>query len=96
MEAMMRKKVPDYLLRMIDDYLSDWWVIYEGDKWSLKDEMTCSAPQVSQVGPLFCNVMYDDFLHIDLPAGTCGVGFADDVLVVCTADDVRILDLRVN
>ena len=31
-EAMMRKKVPDYLLRMIDDYLSDRWVIYEGDK----------------------------------------------------------------
>ena len=40
-EAMMRKKVPDYLLRMIDDYLSDRWVIYEGDKWSLKEEMTC-------------------------------------------------------
>ena len=31
-EAMIRKKVPDYLLRMIDDYLSDRWVIYEGDK----------------------------------------------------------------
>ena len=31
-EAMVRKKVPDYLLRMIDDYLSDRWVIYEGDK----------------------------------------------------------------
>ena len=29
-KAMMRKKVPDYLLPMIDDYLSDWWVIYEG------------------------------------------------------------------
>ena len=27
-EAMLRKKVPDYLLRMIDDYLSDRWVIY--------------------------------------------------------------------
>ena len=26
-EAMVRKKVPDYLLRMIDDYLSDRWVI---------------------------------------------------------------------
>ena len=35
-EAMVRKKVPDYLLRMIDGYLSDRWVIYEGDKWSLK------------------------------------------------------------
>ena len=31
-EAIVRKKVPDYLLRMIDDYLSDRWVIYEGDK----------------------------------------------------------------
>ena len=29
---MVRKKVPDYLLRVIDDYLSDRWVIYEGDK----------------------------------------------------------------
>ena len=26
----MREKVPDYLLRMIDDYLRDRWVIYEG------------------------------------------------------------------
>ena len=38
-EAMVRKKVPDYLLQMIDDYLSDRWVIYEGDEWSLKDEV---------------------------------------------------------
>ena len=26
---------------MIDDYLSDRWVIYEDDKWSLKEKMTC-------------------------------------------------------
>ena len=39
-EAMMRKKVPDNLLRMTDDNLSNRWVIYEGDKWSLKEEMT--------------------------------------------------------
>ena len=26
-EVMVRKKVPDYLLRMIDDYFSDRWVI---------------------------------------------------------------------
>ena len=43
-EAMVRKKVPDYLLGMIDDYLSGRWMIYEGDKWSLKEEMTCGAP----------------------------------------------------
>ena len=46
-EAMVRKKVPDYLLQMIHDHLSDRWVIYEGEKWSLKEEMTCGAPQGS-------------------------------------------------
>ena len=59
-EVMVQKKIPDYLLRMIDDYLSDRWVIYEGDKWSLKEEMTCCAPQGSRVGPLVWNFMYDD------------------------------------
>ena len=45
-EAMVQKKIPDYLLR-IDNYLSDRWVIYEVDKWSLKEQMTCDAPQGS-------------------------------------------------
>ena len=84
-EAMVRKKVPDYLLRMIDDYLSDRWVIYEGDKLSLKGEITCGAPRGSRVGRLIRNVMYDYFLRIDLPAGTSIIGFADDTLVVCEA-----------
>ena len=93
---MMRKKVPDFLLRMIDDYLSDRWVIYQGDKWSPKEEMTCGAPQGSRVGSLVWNVMYDDFLRMELPAGTSIIGFADDVLVVCAADDVKILELRIK
>ena len=53
---MVRKKVPDYLLRMIDDYPSDRWVIHEGDKCSLKEEITCGAPQGSRVGPVVWNV----------------------------------------
>ena len=71
-------------------------MIYEGDKWSLKEEMTCGAPQGSRVGPLVWNVMYDDFLRMDLPAGTSIIGFADDALVVCAADNVGILELRIN
>ena len=39
--------------------------------------------------------MYDDFLRMDLPAGTSIIGFADDALFVCAAD-VRILELRIN
>ena len=94
-QAKVRKKVPDYLLRMISDYLSDRWVICEGDKWSLKEEMTCGAPQGSRLGAVVWNVMYDDFLRMDIPAGTSIIGFADDALVVCAAD-VRILELRIN
>ena len=33
---------------------------------------------------------------MDLPAGTTIVGFADDLLVVCAADGVRIPELRIN
>ena len=45
---------------------------------------------------LVWNVMYDDFLRMDLSTGTNIIGFADDALVVCAADDVRILELRIN
>ena len=93
---MMQKKVPDYLLRMIDDYLSERWVVYQSEKYSSKEEMTCDAPQVSRVGPLVWNAMYDDFLRMDLPAGTSIIGFADAALVMCTADDVGILELSIN
>ena len=95
-EAMVRKKVPDYLFWMINDYLSDRWVIYKGDKWSVKEEITRGAPQRSRVGLLVWNFMYDDFLRMDLPAGTSIIFFADDAFVVCAAGDVRILEMRIN
>ena len=58
--------------------------------------MTCGSPQGSGVGPLVWKVMYDDFLCMDLPAGTSINGFANDALVVCTADNAGILELRIN
>ena len=69
---------------------------YEGDKWSLKENMTCGAPQRSLVEPLVWNAMYDDFLQLNQPAGTSIIGFEDDALVVCAAEDIRILELRIN
>ena len=36
------------------------------------------------------------FLRMDLPAGTSIIGFADDALVVFAADNVGILELRIN
>ena len=58
--------------------------------------MTCGAPQRSRVGPLVGNIIYDNFLRMDLPAGTSIIGCAEDALVVCAADDLEILELRIN
>ena len=58
--------------------------------------MTCGAHQGSRAGSLVWNVIYDDFLRMDLPAGTSIIGFADDALVVCAADNVGILEMRIN
>ena len=69
------------IILYIDDYLSDRWVIYKGDKLSIKEEVTCGAPQESRVRLFFWNVMCGDFLHLDLGAGTSIIGFADDLLV---------------
>ena len=77
----MLKKVPDCLFRMIVDYLSNRWVIYEGDKWYLKEEMSYGATQGLWAGPLMWNVMYDVFLRMDLPAGMSITGFTNDALV---------------
>ena len=33
---------------------------------------------------------------MDMPAGTSIIGFADDALVVCAADNVGILEVRIN
>ena len=51
---------------------------------------------MARVGPLVWNAMYDDFLRLNLPAGTSIIDFADDALVVSAAEDVRILELRIN
>ena len=40
--------------------------------------------------------MYDDFLRMDLPAGTSIIGFANDALFVCATDHVAVLKLRIN
>ena len=40
--------------------------------------------------------MCDDFLRMILPAGTSVIGFADDALIMCAAEDFGILELRIN
>ena len=45
---------------------------------------------------LLWNAVYDNFLRLDLRARTSIIDFVNDALVACAAEDVRILELRIN
>lgn len=90
--SLVRKDVPEYLLRVIEDYLSDRKVFYE----DITADMTGGAAQGSRMGPDLWNSSYDDFLNLLLPPGCVIFGFADDALFLAWDDDERILEMRVN
>ena len=55
------------LLQMMDDHRSNRWVIYEGDKWSLKEGVTFGTPQGSRVGTSFvtsCMIIYSTWTYM--------------------------------
>lgn len=85
MEAMRGKKIPGYLLDIIDSYLSDKTLIYETDLGRRVHRITVGIPQGSVLGSLLWNIMYDVLLELELLEGAKIVGFADDAAIVATA-----------
>jgi len=84
--------VPNYLRRMVGSYFSDRLLHYETDQGPAVHRVTGGVPQGSVLGPLLWNVMYDGLLHLELPAGTTLVAFADDVAVVIVAKHLEELE----
>lgn len=93
--AMIKKKVPEYLLRIIADYLSDRTVIYQ-EEHRIEGRMTCGVPQGSRIGPFLWNIVYDGLLEMDMPANTSLIGFADDTIIACCGTNVDIIEIRAN
>lgn len=94
-EALQERQVPEYLLRMIEDYLSERTIIYE-NFFRVEEDMTCGVPQGSRLGPFLWNVMFDGLLRLDLPEDSRLIGYADDTLIVCHSDSVPLLEMKVN
>lgn len=96
-KAMKRKGFPGYICRIIDSYLSNRTVEYvlEGGKIGTK-RMTAGVPQGSILGPLLWNIGYDYVLQTDLDPGCRVLCYADDTLVISTADNLKDLTNRAN
>ncbi|XP_050559942.1 retrovirus-related Pol polyprotein from type-1 retrotransposable element R1 isoform X2 [Spodoptera frugiperda] len=83
LEALRYHRVPTYLRRVIEAYLTDRFVTYPGHQgeWNRR-EMSRGVPQGSVLGPLLWNIGYDWVLRTDLPNGVSVVCYADDTLVL--------------
>ena len=96
MNVLTSRQTPEYLMQMINSYLSDRILIYDTDHGLVEYKVTSGVPQGSVLGPLLWNIMYDGLLNLDLPDGSSLVGFADDVAVLVTARTTATLEIMAN
>ncbi|KMQ83439.1 reverse transcriptase [Lasius niger] len=95
--ALAEKRVPDYLRRILDAYLSERFIEFRNTRGELvRRSVEAGVPQRSVLGPLLWNIAYDSTLRVTKEPGCDVVCYADDTLIIATADDVNTAAIRVG
>lgn len=94
-KVLIDKGYPVYLRRIIDSYLSDKFIQYstiEGRTASRR--MEAGVPQGSVLGPLLWNIAFDSVLTTPKEIGCHVICYANDTLIIATADCVQMAAVR--
>jgi hypothetical protein len=81
-EALRHHEVPAYLVRVIEAYLSDRWVVYINRDGEVKRPVEHGVSQGSVLGSILWITAYDRVLRCPMPPGAGLVCYADDTLVL--------------
>jgi hypothetical protein len=81
-EALRHHEVPAYLVRVIEAYLSDRWVVYTNRDGEVKRLVERGVPQGSVLGSILWITAYDRVLRCPMPPDAGLVCYADDTLVL--------------
>lgn len=93
--ALRKKSFPDYLRRIIDDYLFNRSVEYIGEDSAVKEKrMLAGLPQGSVLGPILWNIGYDSVLQERTDFGCMIICYADDTLVLAVGEDANVATAR--
>lgn len=96
LEKLERRGINSNLIRIIQSYLSDRTILLEAEDGVREFEVNSGVPQGSVLGPTLWNVLYNDLLQQEYPEGVTLIGFADDIALVATDKNERILMNKIN
>lgn len=96
MSQLKKKGCPRNLYNLVKNYFSNRKVQLTIGTTTLMKDVNKGCPQGSCCSPGLWNILYDDLLQMDLPNDCQLIAYADDALVLITADNINCIENKAN